>query len=108
MEDENILLNTNYWEASNAGLMAGEKLMIDLLNMEKRYIETNYRSLEVNQSFSLTQVNPSALIELKQTGACVFDIPEVYFDLSYPGHYRRRIKAVRLIWYMEILLFMKM
>ena len=95
-DDSSVLLSANYWEASRAGLMAGERLMIDLLNLEKRYIETNYRSLEINQSFSLTQIDPAALITLKQTGECDFEIPEIYFDLFYPGHYRRRIKSVRM------------
>src|SRR6185503_19522396 len=73
-----------------------ERLMVDLQNMERRFIETNYRSLEVDQPFSLTQISPAALIQLRETGACEFDILEIFFDLFYPGQYRRRIKAVRL------------
>jgi hypothetical protein len=33
---------------------------------------------------------------LKETGSCQFDLPEIFFNLFYPGHYRRKIKAVRL------------
>ncbi|HTM21863.1 MAG TPA: hypothetical protein VL172_15185, partial [Kofleriaceae bacterium] len=29
-------------------------------------------------------------------GDCQFQIGELFFDLAYPGHYRRRIRAVRL------------
>lgn len=95
-DDTSQLLETNYWEASKVGLMAGEKLMLDLLNLDKRYIETNYRNLEINQSFSLTQIAPSALINLKESGECTFKIDEIFYDLSYPGQYRRKVKAVRI------------
>lgn len=37
-----------------------------------------------------------ALIQLKETGTCEFALPEVLFDMDYPGHYRRRIKSVSL------------
>ncbi len=33
---------------------------------------------------------------LKQTGSCEFSIPEIFFDMYYPGQYRRIIKSVRL------------
>jgi hypothetical protein len=89
-------LASNYWEASRAGLLAGERLLMDLQNLERCFIETNYRSLEIDQAFSLTQVAPAALLALKAGGECIFDIPELFFDLFYPGHYKRRIKAVRL------------
>ncbi len=53
-------------------------------------------SMEIDQAFSLTQIDPSALLDLKATGECEFTIPELYFDLFYPGQYRRRVKSVRL------------
>jgi hypothetical protein len=89
-------LAMNYWDPAHAGLLAGEQLLIDLQNLERRFIETNYRTLEVEQSFPLTQLNPAALLTLRETGSCQFSIPEVFFDLGYPGHYRRQIKAVRV------------
>ncbi|MEJ7807371.1 MAG: hypothetical protein WKG03_15785, partial [Telluria sp.] len=89
-------LSGNYWDAGNAGLLAGERLTSDLHALERRYIETNFRTLEIEQSFSLARCNPDALSRLKTEAACEFEIPEWFFDLTYPGHYRRRIKAVRL------------
>jgi len=41
-------------------------------------------------------VNPLALLELKVKGKCEFDLPEVLFDMDFPGHYMRRIKSVSL------------
>ena len=95
-DDNTIFLDGNYFEASRGGLLSGEKLMMSLQTMERRYLETNYRKNEIDQAFSLTQIDPNALLLLKQTGACEFSIPEVFFDLFYPGQYRRKIQSVRL------------
>lgn len=32
-------------------------------------------------------IKPLALIELRETGRCEFEIPEVLFDMDYPGQY---------------------
>ena len=89
-------LSGSYWDPSHAGLLAGEQLLVDLQTLERRFLETNYRTLEVDQAFALSQIDPQALVSLRETGECTFDIPEVFFDLFYPGHYKRRIKGVRL------------
>lgn len=93
---ETVSLGAPSWSAERAGLLAGESLLLDLQLLEASYLLTNTRQLEIEQSFSLAQYYPEKLIDLRQTGECDFDIPEFLFDLSYPGHYFRRIKAVRL------------
>jgi Tc toxin complex TcA C-terminal TcB-binding domain/Neuraminidase-like domain len=95
-EDSKLGLSGGYWDGSHAGLLAGEQLQLDLQALERRFIETNYRTMEIEQSFPLTQLDPTALVTLRETGMCTFTVPEVLFDLAYPGQYRRRIKAVRL------------
>lgn len=90
------VLAGDYWDAGNAGLLAGDRLVIDLHNLERRYIETHHRTLEIEQSFSLARFDPDALSTLKTDCTCDFEVPEWFFDLTYPGHYRRRIKGVRL------------
>ncbi|MGS0688323.1 Tc toxin subunit A-related protein [Nakamurella sp. GG22] len=84
------------WDASRSGLLAGERLVVGLNNMDRRYVESSRRQAEINQSFSLSQIAPSALIDLKESASCRFSIPEFYFDLYYPGQYRRQIRGVRL------------
>jgi hypothetical protein len=88
-------LGGNYWDAGNAGLLAGDRLMLDLHNLERAYLETDYRKHELEDSFSLARFNPDALWKLKTGQECEFEVPEWYFDLIHAGHYRRRIKAVR-------------
>jgi hypothetical protein len=94
--DDMPSLAPSYWEAGRAGLLAGERLLVDLQTLERHFIETNHREHEVDQTFSASQIDPSALLALRETGECELEIPEFHFDLHYPGHYRRRIKSVRL------------
>jgi hypothetical protein len=91
-----VVIGSSYWNAAYSGLLSGERLMQDLQALERRFFETNYRTLEIDQPFALSQIDPGALLALRETGRCTFTIPEVFFDLFYPGHYKRRIKTVRL------------
>jgi hypothetical protein len=34
------------------------------------------------------------LLALRETGNCTFSVPEILFDMDFPGHYLRRIKSV--------------
>jgi hypothetical protein len=85
-----------YWESSKQGLVSGERLQFALRLMEKSYLDENRRELELTKSVSLQRLNPLALIELRETGRCWISLPEELFDVDYPGHYYRRIKAVRV------------
>lgn len=61
--------------------------------MEAAYLERNRRELEITKHVSLRELDPEALLNLRRTGSCEFNIPEVLFDLDFPGHYFRRIKS---------------
>jgi virulence-associated protein VapD len=95
-DDDTLYIETDNWQADRAGLLSGERLLLQLQQMEKSFIEKNVRDYEINQSFSMRQINPVALIQLQETGMCDFSIPEIVFDLFYPGQYKRRIKSVRM------------
>src|SRR5690606_38094888 len=79
------------WAGDRAGLLSGEKLMLQLQEMEKAFIDSNQRDFEINQTFSLAQIDPLALHKLRQKGSTTFKIDEVFFDITYPGQYARRI-----------------
>lgn len=85
-----------YWDAAYDGLFSGERLYIGLKQLEAAHQERRGHDFEVSKSISLRQVNPLALIQLKETGTCEFALPEVLFDMDYPGHYLRRLKSVSL------------
>jgi hypothetical protein len=80
--------------AGNEGLLAGEKLYLDVKRMEMAYHDLNQREYELTKHVSLLQVNPLALLELRTTGSCTVRLDEEVFDMDGPGHYFRRIKAV--------------
>ena len=85
-----------YWDAGYDGLLAGERLYIGLKQLEAAHQEKRGYDFEVSKPISLRQINPLGLIQLKETGSCEFALPEVLFDMDYPGHYMRRIKSVAL------------
>ena len=85
-----------YWDSLKKGLLAGDKLHHDLKRMEVSYLESNRREYETTKHVSLAALDPLALLQLRETGACHVSIPEPLFDLDYPGHYLRRIKSVRV------------
>ncbi len=89
-------LSPSHWDPGKAGLLAGERLLIELQSLERRFVESHHRRHEIDQTFSLQQIAPAALAQLRETGTCDVEIPEFYFDLYYPGHLRRRIKGVRV------------
>ncbi|WP_313674466.1 hypothetical protein [Mycolicibacterium sp.] len=92
--DNNLNFVRFDYQAGKEGLLAGEKLLFDLKRMELAYHDNNIRELELTKHISLAQLNPLALITLRATGRCEFDIPEELFDLDGPGHYFRRIRSV--------------
>lgn len=89
-------IQVTHWDGLRKGLLAGDRLLLDLRKLETSYLDKNRRELEITKPVSLALLSPPALKELQKTGTCLIDIPEALFDLDFPGHYFRRIKAVRL------------
>lgn len=92
-DDQPFFIANDNWQADKAGLLAGERLTLQLQQMEKAYLEQTRRDYEITQHFSLALLDAHALLQLRETGECEFSIPELAFDISYPGHYMRRIKS---------------
>ncbi len=84
------------YQAGKEGLLAGERLLLDIKRMEMAYHEQNQREYELTKHVSLLQLDPRALVELRSTGSCTVQLPESLFDLDGPGHYFRRLKSVSL------------
>jgi hypothetical protein len=90
-------VQSNNWNNERIGLLAGENLLLQLMQMEQEFYNTDKRKIEITQHFSLLQIAPEKLLELKITGEFSgFTIPEAAFDLVYPGYFRRIIKSVRI------------
>jgi hypothetical protein len=93
---ESSFIRFGYWDSLKKGLLAGEKLHHDLKRMEVAYLDQHRREYELTKHVSLVQLDPVALIELKQQGACTINLPETLYDLDHPAHTMRRIKSVSL------------
>ncbi|WP_225826711.1 neuraminidase-like domain-containing protein [Streptomyces naphthomycinicus] len=94
--DGSAFVNFGYWDSLRRGLLAGERLAADLHRMDAAYLENNARELELTKRISLAQLDPTALLRLKESGTCFVSLPEALFDLDTPGHYFRRIRSVAL------------
>jgi hypothetical protein len=88
------VIQTGYWDNLRKGLVAGDRLYHDLKRLEAAYLDQNKREYEITKHVSLAMLDPVALMRLKLTSECSIELPEALFDIDYPGHYMRRIKAV--------------
>ncbi|CAN5845087.1 hypothetical protein BH18ACI4_BH18ACI4_08600 [soil metagenome] len=84
------------WDSQRKGLLAGERLYLQLKQLERAYLNGNRREYELTKHYSLVLNDPQALIQLRAQGKCEISLPEELFDADYPGHYMRRIKNVSL------------
>ncbi|WP_205513239.1 neuraminidase-like domain-containing protein [Longitalea arenae] len=93
---DSTFIQSTYWDSLKKGLVAGEKLALDLKRLDASYYDKNKREFELSKHISLNQIDPVALLKLKQNGVCFIALPEEIFDIDYPGHYFRRIKSVAI------------
>jgi hypothetical protein len=91
---DSSFIQFGYWDSLRKGLLAGEKLALDLRRLEMAYMEQNRREYEITRHVSLVLHDPMALVSLKEKGFCEVELPEQLWDSDYPGHYFRRIKNV--------------
>nr|WP_296377288.1 hemopexin repeat-containing protein [Pseudonocardia sp.] len=91
---EATIIQPVYWEGQHGGLLAGEKLGLDLARLAVAYLDTGGRGLEITKRISLIDLDPLALLTLRSTGACEFSFTEALFDYDFPGHYRRQIRTL--------------
>ncbi len=93
-ESEATFIGGGYWDSQRKGLLAGDKLNLDLQRMEKSFYETDKRAFEIKKEVSLFAIDPVALVKLKQNRTCEFSLTEALFNYDFQGHYRRQIKSV--------------
>ena len=99
-------IQNTLWNNQYRGLVAGESLKLNLLQMSTAYLQHNQRALEISKTISLRQLHRkdsnatmnkewSALkTDLLVNGTVDFELTQALFDADYPGHYLRRIKSI--------------
>lgn len=55
-DNETSYIKPGAWQSNNAGLMAGESLLLNLAEMEQAWLKRGSRSLEVTRTVSLAEV----------------------------------------------------
>lgn len=89
--DSSSFIQFGYWDSLHQGLLAGEALAHDLRRLQSSYLDLNLRRNEISRIYSLSKVDPPALIALLTSGVCFFSLDEALFDADYPGQYQRMI-----------------
>ncbi|MBN8586485.1 MAG: hypothetical protein J0M37_15455 [Ignavibacteria bacterium] len=84
------------WDSGRKGLLAGERLSVQLKELDSMYIKNNNREYELTKSISLKLLDPQQLVELVKEGKCTINLPEWLFNLEFPDKklYAMRIKSV--------------
>lgn len=91
-----MLSSTGYWDQGKRGLECGNLLWFALKQMELAYLGEKRHDFELTKNISLRQLDPASLISLRELGDATFEVPELLFDMDFPGHYFRRIKSVSI------------
>lgn len=83
-----------YLDDSRNGLGCAEGLYLDLKRLEQAQLTSRPYDFEIVKNVSLREFQPLQLLLLRETGSAEFEIPEMAYDLDFPGHYFRRLKTV--------------
>ncbi|KAH8683690.1 hypothetical protein BGZ61DRAFT_358185 [Ilyonectria robusta] len=67
---------------------------MSLRQLESAYLLKPSYDFELTKTVSLRQLDPLALITLREMGSTTFTLPEMLFDFDFPGHYMRRLRSV--------------
>ncbi|MDQ0011482.1 hypothetical protein J2T07_003692 [Luteibacter jiangsuensis] len=86
------------WMDNWRGMLAGDALQRDLLEMEAAYLRRHERRMHIRKVVSLVEINKmdaAALCdEIDKAQAVAFDLPSALYDADFPGHYLRQIVNV--------------
>ena len=102
-------IRSDYWQAPNdtqvssndeepdrRGITGSARLLQDIFQLDQHAFDTNQRKLQLTENFSLARLVPFEFQQFRETGVLSFATPMSLFDQSYPGHYLRLIKRVRV------------
>ncbi|TDF83900.1 neuraminidase-like domain-containing protein [Pseudomonas sp. H9] len=87
------------WIDNWRGMLAGEALERDLIEMDTAAVVNNERPLDIRMELSLTALlggDGTTLQNQLENGVIHFDLRAKLFDEQYPGHYLRRIERITL------------
>ena len=98
----------NYWENMYKGLLAPEKILLDLRRMEKAYLENDVHEMEITRPISLKELQERAelyeydegfetpLTDVRANCSCEFQLTENFFTNDFASHNFQRVKNVQI------------
>ncbi|EKG38138.1 Tc toxin subunit A-related protein [Pseudomonas syringae] len=94
-------IRTSGWNDNFRGMLAGESLQLDVLEMEAAYLQASERRINIRKTISLRSqmeiIEDSKWLKALQelsTKPLTFSLKAADFDRNYPGHYLRQLKHV--------------
>ncbi|MDX8126801.1 Ig-like domain-containing protein [Methylomonas sp. OY6] len=78
------------------GLTGSVRLLQDITRLDEFAFESNRRKLQLAETFSLARLFPAEFQRFRDSGRLPFATPMTLFDQSFPGHYLRLIKRIRI------------
>lgn len=85
------------WDDVYHGLLSGQKLLLNLQQMEYSYLQKTLHSEQpVTRTFSLEEKDDNILASLKTHGKAVIHIQESWFEEDFPEEFGRRIQSVKV------------
>lgn len=92
-------IKTNGWLDNWHGMLAGEALERDLMQMDVAAIRDNDRPLDIRKDFKLLNLNgwkKEDLHKALEKNEIFFELAPHHVDEDFPGHYLRRIERISL------------
>ena len=102
-------IKNDYWDNFRKGLLAPERILLDLRRMEKAYLENDVHEMEITRPISLKELQKKAddyqiidnlyvnpLNKIREDGFCNFQLTEEFFENEFSNLSFLRIKDIRV------------
>ena len=101
-------IKNDYWDNFRKGLLAPERILLDLRRMEKAYLENDVHEMEITRPISLKELQERAelydydegfetpLTDVRANCSCEFQLTNNFFTNDFASHNFQRIKNVQI------------
>ena len=102
-------ISKTYWDGLRKGLLAPERILLDLRRMEKAYLENDVHEMEITRPISLQELQEKAneygiedslytspLDKVREEDSCNFQLTDIFFRNEFSNLSFMRIKNVRV------------
>ncbi len=83
-------------QPDRGGMTGSVRLLADLVRLDQHAFETDRRKLHLSQTFALSELAADELQRFRDTGRLTVATTQELFDRSFPGHYLRLVKKVKV------------